>query len=220
MKRINELNSSYDPLHYVILFPTGEPGYHINIRNNTNGKKLSTKDFYAYRLMVRLNSDWLHKSGRLFQQYNVDMYAKIESDRLLFIKLNQKQLRQELYSGLTDSTIQDCEGIDVGKRFVLPSSFIGSPRHMHQLYQDAMSIVRHHGKPDIFSTFTCNPWWIEITRELLPGQLPTDRPDLCVRVFYLKLKALLKDLYENHVLGKVMARIRVIEFQKRGKFFN
>ena len=49
---------------------------------------------------------------------------------------------------------------------------------MYQLYQDAMSIVSHFGKPDLFITFTCNPKWPEITRELLPNQNAADRPDL------------------------------------------
>ena len=87
---------------------------------------------------------------------------------------------------------------------------------MHMLYQDAMAIVRKMAKPDLFITFTCNPNWIEIKRELLVGQTPTDRPDLCCRVFMLKLKELMKDLYERDVLGKVIGRVQVIEFQKRG----
>ena len=84
---------------------------------------------------------------------------------------------------------------------------------MHKLFQDAMSVVRVFGKPDLFITFTCNPYWVEIKRELLSGQVPADRPDLCARVFFLKLKELFRDLYERHVLGTVVARIQVIEFQ-------
>ena len=32
---------------------------------------------------------------------------------------------------------------------------------MHKQYQNAMAIVRKHGKPDLFLTFTCNPKWRE-----------------------------------------------------------
>ena len=87
---------------------------------------------------------------------------------------------------------------------------------MHELYQDAMSIIRSYGKPDLFITFTCNPKWPEITAELLNNQSASDRPDLCARVFNCKLKALQKDLFYNNVLGKVISHIHVIEFQKRG----
>ena len=58
----------------------------------------------------------------------------------------------------------------VGKTIILPSSFIGSPRHMQQCYQDAMAIINRKGKPDIFLTMTCNPKWSEIVENLLHNQ--------------------------------------------------
>jgi hypothetical protein len=87
---------------------------------------------------------------------------------------------------------------------------------MYQLYQDAMAIVGYYGKPDLFITFTCNPKWPEVTRELLPYQTAADRPDLTARVFRMKLWELLKDLCINHWFGKVIAYVYVVEFQKRG----
>lgn len=87
---------------------------------------------------------------------------------------------------------------------------------MHQLYQDAMSVVRAFGKPDLFITMTCNPKWPEIQKELLPGQTPNDRPDLIIRVFRIKMKLLIEELIKKHVLGVVTAYIYVVEFQKRG----
>lgn len=86
---------------------------------------------------------------------------------------------------------------------------------MYQLYQDAMAIVRKFGKPDLFITFTCNPNWIEIQWEIPIGQNSVNRPDLTVRVFQMKLKELLNDLFFKKVLGKVVAKIHVIEFHKR-----
>ena len=62
-----------------------------------------------------------------------------------------------------------------------------------------MSIVRDLGKPDIFITFTCNPYWPEIKREL-NGSPASERPDLCIRVFNIKLKLLLEDLLKNMFL--------------------
>ena len=111
---------------------------------------------------------------------------------------------------------------------ILPSTYINSPRHMTQLYQDSMAIVRDLGPPDLFVTVTCNPNWIEITRELLPYQgkyiknknyrkiVACDRPDLCSRVYNMQLKCILNDLMEKNILGKVVGKIHVIEFQKRG----
>ena len=87
---------------------------------------------------------------------------------------------------------------------------------MQQNYQDAMTIVRNFGKPDLFITFTCNPNWPEIKESLLPNQNAFDRPDIAVRVFNLKFQNFIDDLTKNDVLGKVVAYIYVIEFQKRG----
>ncbi|KAL8137863.1 hypothetical protein V2J09_003864 [Rumex salicifolius] len=66
-----------------------------------------------------------------------------------------------------------------GKRVILPSSFIGGPRYMMQNYQDAMEIYKHHGYPDLFVTFTCNPKWYEITRFVQErGLYPEDRQSI------------------------------------------
>ncbi|KAK4411806.1 hypothetical protein Sango_0253600 [Sesamum angolense] len=105
---------------------------------------------------------------------------------------------------------------NVGRHTILPSSFIGSPRDMYQRYQDAMSLVQNFGKPDLFITMTCNPSWEEIQNELKPGQTPQDRPDLLTRIFRAKFEELKKDIYTRGVLGKVVAHVHVIEFQKRG----
>jgi hypothetical protein len=74
-----------------------------------------------------------------------------------------------------------------------------------------MSIVSYFRKPNLFVTFTCNPKWPEITRELLPHQNAVDRPDLTARIFYIKLQKLLKDLLQNNCLSKIIAYIYMIK---------
>ncbi|CAO3645166.1 unnamed protein product [Mucor hiemalis] len=219
LTRINEKNQFYDPLHYVLLHPDGSPAWNINTMSDT-GKKVSTMDFYSSRLMLRPNNgNLLHLYGKLYHQYIVDMYAKMEQGRLSFISLNQKQLRADMYKGLEDALTVNDQGVSLaqlGSKVILPSSFVGGPRHMAQNYHDAMSIVRRMGKPDLFITFTCNPTWPEITRELLDGQIASDRPDLCVRVFKMKHKQMLTDIVENKIFGRVIGYVYTIEFQKRG----
>lgn len=153
----------------------------------------------------------------------MDCYAKIESSRLDFFRHQQRQLRVELYSGLADALLHDAAGDNaalarmLGRRVILPATHVGSPRYMHQLYQDAMAIVTTHGKPDLFITVTCNPKWPEIREALFDnGQRSPDRPDLIVRVFSEKLKAIMDDITKEGVLGRVRAWMYVIEFQKRG----
>ncbi|PWZ29467.1 ATP-dependent DNA helicase PIF1 [Zea mays] len=168
---------------------------------------------------------WMHTVRRIgqvmqtmkMQQFAVDMYIKIESSRLDFIRKNQDRLRADLYQSLVDSMLDgDIRAEKVGKRTVLSPSFIGDPRDMRRRYMDAMDLVRKFEKPDIFLTMTCNPNWDEIRTELLPGQTPQDRPDLVVRVFHAKLQELKHRLTKHDILGKVWAYVYVVEFQKRG----
>jgi hypothetical protein len=146
----------------------------------------------------------------------VDGYAQTEQSRLRYLRANQSDLRADLYKGLADAAADGTPLSDIGNKTILPSSFTGGPRHMQQQYYDAMAIVRSHTKPDLFITMTCNPRWEEITANLEPGQTAQDRPDLVARVFHLKLSALLEDLLKKGVLGRVVAHMYVIEFQKRG----
>ena len=86
-----------------------------------------------------------------------------------------------------------------------------------QGHNDVQMIIRsEYGKPDLFITFTCNPQWEEITSALLLDHKASDRPDLIVRVFRLKLRELLRDLINCHVLGTLLGYVCTIEFQKRG----
>ena len=79
-----------------------------------------------------------------------------------------------------------------------------------------MAITRVLGKPSLFITFTANPRWPEIERNLEHGQAPDTRPDLIAIVFKQKLDELLHDLKERHIFGKCIGCVYTIEYQKRG----
>jgi len=88
------------------------------------------------------------------------MYAKIETERLNYIRFNQCKPRVDNYIYLQDSINNEIDPKGIGQLVVLPSSFTGGPRYMPERTQDAMTYVRLHyiyGKPDIFLIFTCNP---------------------------------------------------------------
>ncbi|UYV80385.1 hypothetical protein LAZ67_19000038 [Cordylochernes scorpioides] len=174
-------------------------------------------NFYSYRLMSRANRDnHILKCRTLFQQYIVDMYVKIETKRLLFIRLNQTKLRSENYIHLRDAIATDENPNDLGKMIILPATFAGSPWHMHEYAQDAMTYVRVYDRPDLFITFTCNPRWEEIRELLLPGQSPSNRPDIIARVFNQKLRALMHFIAKYRVFGASQCWMYSIEWQKRG----
>ena len=217
------LSSNIDPMTYPILFPHGEYGWKSQMSHNAeraSGTRnvVTMLQFYAHRLAVRELFSPIFYGGKLFQQYVVDAYLRVEANNLNYIKQNQTKLRVDSYQGLMDhlQTRAENEDKDPGKMVILPSSFKGSPRAMQQHYQDAMAIVAKYGKPDLFLTFTCNPKCKDIVDNLLPGQQAIDRPDIVARVFKLHLEELMKDIKQRHVLGVPVAHIYVIEYQKRG----
>lgn len=223
LQRIAETHRSYDALQYPLIFWQGEDGYHFNIQQinpNTGAeinKKVTSKDFYAYRIMIK-DSEYNHilNCRQLFQQFIVDMYAKIEAERLLYIRLNQKKLRTDEYIHLKDAMMQDGNIEDIGKMLILPSTFIGSARHMHEYAQDAMTYVRKHGRPDLFITFTCNSSWAEITNELCYCQSANDRHDVIARVFRQKQIKFIDAIVKHQIFGPVICWMYSIEWQKRG----
>ena len=214
LQRISELHRGYDPLQYPLLFSYGTDGWHINLKL-ANGRKLTAMVYYRYHIMVRQQVPVLLKAKRLFQQFLVDAYCKIETERLQFLRREQKALRADCYQDLRDAMVDgDGDPRNVGCRVILPSSFTGGPRYMHERQQDAMTYVRKYGHPDLFITMTTNPNWPEIRNNLLPGQEPLDRPDLVACVFRLKVKKLLEMLTKEMIFGKPRAWLYSTEWQK------
>ena len=212
LQRIKEIHPAYDALSYPLLFPDGRCGWSPTFKANTG---VTLKSFVQYMLQKRPEPNVLHRAGRLFQQYVVDQYLRVEHENLLFIRQHQAELRAECYQGIVDAMHED-NGVRIGRRIVLPATFIGSPRYMQKLFHDSMVLVRVLGKPDLFITMTCNPTWPEIIDELELGQSPSDRPDIVVRVFELKLRAMMDEITKKNVLGETIAFCYTIEFQKRG----
>eukprot|EP00794_Sanderia_malayensis_P017121 gene17121-biopygen14740 len=197
---INATNPTADPLTYPLLFPFGEHGWGTTITKPPSAHskipvdqpqrchtRVTPSQFYAYRIQVQQHFSALHLSRLLFHQYLVAAFTKIEGNDLTYIRFHQKELRMESYKGLMDHLYRRAErqthlahtqnpdtaqDTHVGQVIILPSTFSGSERSMQQNYQDAMTIVRKHGKPDIFLTFTANPNWQEILDNLLPNQKP------------------------------------------------
>ncbi|XP_044756839.1 uncharacterized protein LOC123315244 [Coccinella septempunctata] len=220
---IPKLSPIVDALCYPLLFPHGELGWSTDMFRSCGRKRITKREFDCYRLMSRLNQfNPIILCGRLTQQYIVDKYVELEGDRLHYLRTHQKNLRADSYVGLQDYvarkvTSQLIGNEKIGKVFILPSTFAGSPRFMQQNYQDAMAIVAKFGRPSLFVTFTCNPHWREITDNLGSKLLNAqDRPALIARVFDLKRRAFFEDVLINKIFGTVIAYVYVIEFQKRG----
>ena len=165
--------------------------------------------------------------GRLTQQYFLQAYIMVENNRMNYFRSHQKELRIECYQGLLDHVKCNASNIStnfetkerLGNLFILPSTYIGSPRYMQQYYQDAMAIMRNTGNPDLFITMTCNPKWKELKQVLKnfpEGTTPNDIPNITARLFYAKFKMLLNDIENYKIFGNVLSYVYFIEIQKRG----
>eukprot|EP00984_Skeletonema_dohrnii_P018289 scaffold8514_cov74-Skeletonema_dohrnii-CCMP3373.AAC.1 len=210
---IPDYHRSYDPLQYPLLFPDGRDGWHFDL---------------DHTLLEHINFMMMDRDGitnpilcgkSLGQQFILDQYCKVELERLRWVELNQKTIRAELYSGLGDS-VKECEDLQdlgrMGKKVILPSTFTGGERYMHQQYLDSMAMFQKFGRPHLFITGTANPNWKEIKDALKTDQTAFDRPDLVARVFKLKKQQLIRELQSECIFGKYVARTHSIEFQKRG----
>ncbi|UYV63786.1 hypothetical protein LAZ67_2005619, partial [Cordylochernes scorpioides] len=109
VQRINEFHRSYDALQYPLVFWNGQDGYHFHIPQLIDGvpsahKSVSCMYFYASLIMIRSRNpgitNCLMAFGVLTHQILVDIYAKVESERLHYVSAHQAQLRVTEYINL------------------------------------------------------------------------------------------------------------------------
>ena len=68
------------------------------------------------------------KAKRLFQQFLVDAYYKIEIEQLQFLRREQTALQADCYRDLRDAILDgDGDPRNVGHRVILPSTVTGGP---------------------------------------------------------------------------------------------
>ena len=128
LMRIDTIHPMYDPLMYVLMFPFGDKGFSpdAHLLTKKPSECCSAMQYYKYRLMPQSGETFntIHRLGRLFQQYVVDMYTKIEFSRLQYLRFNQSQLCADLYQGLADAVAASdgqVDGSQLGKKVILLS---------------------------------------------------------------------------------------------------
>ncbi|WVZ94466.1 hypothetical protein U9M48_040353, partial [Paspalum notatum var. saurae] len=213
LKNVSPIHPSLMALQYPLLFPYGQPGFHTSIKLTETGDHDGDRDtssmyeFYASAMHYRPNQPNLALcSGRLSQQYQANAYSCVEANKLNWYYFNQDLLRCDTYQGISDAVGRGAAtGRDMGVKKTLPASHIGGKRYMQQNYHVCLAICCAYGPPHKFTTFTCNPKWPEIAEAISPGQKPSDRGDMVVRVFHMKLEEYLTDIKEGRAFGPVHA---------------
>jgi len=145
--------------------------------------------------MVLLPTNRFQLMSRLSQTYLVDSISRAIDYRLRFYKYHQ----QDLF-GIDAQENNYDESEEKGEKTFLSQSMHGSRRHLRSLAKNALALVSEYGRPSLFITLTCNPYWPEIIEQLLPGQTAFDRGDIVCQVFYRKLQAVLKTFVPENTL--------------------
>ena len=204
---VDLLSPSYEPLQYPVLFPCGTAGWSVQ-----NPQRLSQINWYKSRL---LQEPRFKLFGRLACEYLVDMYSRVEEQRLQFLH----QGRQEQYSRVRNFRDPHVQAAAVDPSIPtlensIPASFLGSREWSSKQVADSLALAREYGKPSLFVTVTTNPNWPEILEMLEPGQKALDIPVVVARVFHARLMNMISWMRKN--FKDVAYIVRVTEFQKRG----
>nr|KAJ0201995.1 hypothetical protein LSAT_V11C600327630 [Lactuca sativa] len=160
-----------------LLFPYGDDGYRVDIPHrgitpisNSKRPNCTMREFFSYRIQDRDQYfSLIINSKRLFQQFLVDAYTMIESERLHFIRSKQQILRCESYENLRNQ--QDLGNKDisnVGQRVILPSSFTGGARYMMLFKINLDALIKDIRENKIFDIVQGVVYTIEFQKRGLP----------------------------------------------------
>ena len=196
---------------------------HSSEQSNGLEESGTIRAYLAYRLQKR-DGDLgvLRRSRSLFLQWLVDSAVRIIDQNLAFARKHQTVLQVCRYDALVNYVheIAERKGKRPGRIYVMPSNEQRSERQLFVDYNDAVRISLEFGPPSLFITFTCNPMWAEVRRELEDmGMSESDyvyQPDIVNRVFLAKKHIFMSDVINKCVLGRTQAYVSVDEFQKTG----
>lgn len=207
-QKIDILSPFYEPLQYPIFFPAGTLGW---------SPDAPMSQIRWYRGLLTTEKRFL-QFGRLAGEYLVDMYSRVEDERLSYIRraLQQQMNQIEDFQYSNSQDLEEYSALESysNRGIVLPASFLGSRAWAASEVADSLALCRTKGKPSFFITITTNPNWPEIQARLAQGQTASDIPVIVCRVFKARLEMAIKAMRKH--LGKIIYLIRVVEFQKRG----
>ena len=220
---IDDAHELYQPLAYVLLFPTGIGGWASwmcrHHHDGTDAGKLTLTKWAVYLMQRRVEGpSHLQSCGVLTSELWCDVWAQVEAAKLGFLRSPgaQARIRGSRFSAVADCIASDGDLGLVGTPVYMPASFVGSAQWYRCLYHDAMALPANFGRPDLFITMTCSQQWPEIQENLPPGADPFDHADIVARVFYAKWMAMLRDIVDKQIFGAVLAFCWRIEWQFRG----
>ncbi|KAG5063305.1 hypothetical protein JHK85_004488 [Glycine max] len=143
MARDKLADSQVDNVKLRLIAAREKDGRTYNLPNVSEVAALIVDDFdpdSRRDIISRSNeAQTLLHSRKLFQQFIVEAYTMVESERLSYIRNNKKKLRVDKYCSLqTSLDARSSKDSSKGKKVILPPTFVGSPCYMDQLYFDRL----------------------------------------------------------------------------------
>ena len=116
LQYVSDLNPAGMPLHFTLLFPHGTYGWDNESKHVDGKKRITPREFYVFHLNLRNheNQNFLHRSGKLFQEWLCMGWVVVENQRLNYQRQNQKALRADSYKNIREATTERLRSLDTG----------------------------------------------------------------------------------------------------------
>ena len=135
-----------------------------------NTKNFASEVLFTNSVPKNMRLQFTSLFGETFQQYLCEMFVKVESEKLSWLRHNQSKLMASGYTHLcelladaaTDTNkVNEWTGnknrdhdLNVGRFIFLPSTYIGIYRYMRQKMNGIIAISNAIGHPNIFIRMT------------------------------------------------------------------
>ena len=191
---------AYEPLQYSLLFPTENPARVLAAAERFRSR--NHEHFYS-QVTNMLRYFFMRGNALYARKFSKNCLSLAKSAHVISIRAKKKTNYPSLGRRSAKNELQHIAPLSTP---LVTHPQVNASRRLftHLLLTekkdsyDAMSVVARKGKPHLSVTMACNGNWPEIQDNLLSGQCALDRPDLCNRVFRVKLKALMHDLTHNN----------------------
>lgn len=134
LRSVSYKNCARDPLRYPLFYPEAQPlGWHLGYASKQlpKRKRITIREFYAQRI---LEESHIVLGGRLFQEYVLDVWTRVEESQLNWLRFNQHKLRTDTWSNVRSALQSGTSPEDMGKKKVFPASFTCGPRFYRRVY--------------------------------------------------------------------------------------
>ena len=197
---------------------------------------VSIRDFYRYRLAIRPNDiktyhPILSCGDGLGQKFVLDIAARVDQQRAEYLRKNVNirsttapdllKYMIKLYNNQNARKNNIPKNVDdIGKVVLFNSKDPGKRAYWQRMYEDCTTVMARVYNPRyarLFITFTNNRKWPEFSETIYRnGQAFTDRFDMWMRIWKIKVDEFHRDLDEKHIFGNVLAYGESTEYQNRG----